>query len=69
MDRSKSRQVAGKQLTAEEGTGSAGMVLAREPGLVKMVLDLCGDWPEGDAGEGLIRLTWAGTVERRSKNG
>jgi len=47
------------------------MALAGEPGLVKMVVEQCGDWAEGwgagEVGEGVMRLVGAGT--RRSKTG
>ena len=45
--RRKSRRAAGKEPAAEEGKGSGVMALAGEPGLVKMVVELCGDWAEG----------------------
>jgi len=45
--RRKSRRVAGKEPAAAEGNGSAVMALAGEAGLVKMVVELCGDWAEG----------------------
>jgi len=35
--------VAGKEPAEGEGKGSTVMALAGEPGLVKMVLELCGD--------------------------
>ena len=40
------------------------MALAGEPGLVKMVVEQCGDWAEGwgagEVGEGVMRLAGAG---------
>jgi len=63
--RRKSRREAGKEPAAEEGKGSAVMALAGEPGLVKMVLELCRDWAEGwgagKVGEGAMRLAGAGS--------
>ena len=62
-----SRRVAGKEPAAGEGKGSAVMALGGEPGLVKMVVEQCGDWAEGwgagEVGEGAMRL--AGRVRRR----
>ena len=62
--RSKSRRVAGKEPAAGEGKGSAVMALAGEPGLVKMVVEQCGDWAEGwgagEVGEGVMRLAGTG---------
>ena len=66
----KSRRVAGKEPLAEEGAGSAVMALAGEPGLVKMVVELCGDgtegWGAGEVGEGVMRLAGAGRSEGRT---
>ena len=45
--RRKLRQVAGTEPAGENGKGKAVMALAGEPGLVKMVLVLCGDWTRG----------------------
>ena len=41
--------------------------LAGEAGLVQMVAALCGDWPEGAAGEGagVVRLLGEGQGRRR----
>jgi len=51
--RRKSRRAAGKEPAAEgEGAGSGVMALAGEPGLVKMVVELCGDWPGGEGAPG-----------------
>ena len=63
--RRKSRRAAGKEPAGtEEGAGSAVMALAGEPGLVKMVVEVCGDWAEGwgagEVGEGVMRLAGAG---------
>ena len=59
-----SQRAAGKEPAAEEGAGSGVMALAGEPGLVKMVVELCGDWGEGwgagEVGEGVMRLAGAG---------
>ena len=56
--------MAEKEPAAGEGKGAAVMALAGEPGLVKMVLELCGDWAEGwgagEVGEGVMRLAGAG---------
>ena len=41
------------------------MALAGEPGLVKMVVELYGDWPGGKPG--VMRLVGAGMVERRGR--
>ena len=71
--RRKSRRAAGKEPAAEEGAGSGVMALAGEPGLVKMVVELCGDRVEGwraeELGEGVKRLMGAGTTERRRGKG
>jgi len=44
-----------------------------ERGLVKMVVELCGDWAEGwgagEVGEGVMRLAGAGAAMRRGKTG
>ena len=64
--RRKARRAAGKEPAGtEEGAGSAVMALAGEPGLVKMVVELCGDWPGGKPG--VMRLVGAGMVERRGR--
>jgi len=43
------------------------MALAGEPGLVKMVVEQCGDWAEGwgagEVGEGVMRLAGVKTVQ------
>ena len=71
----KSRRAAGKEpvAAAEAGAGSGVMALAGEPGLVKMVVELCGDWAEGwepgEVGEGVMRLVGAGTAARRRRTG
>ena len=67
--RRKSRRAAGKEPAgAEEGAGSAVMVLAGEPGLVKMAVELCGDWAEG-WGAGRVRRMggwgWGAATHRR----
>ena len=47
------------------------MALAGEPGLVKMVVELCGDWAEGwgavEMAEGVVRLVGAGMAEGRRR--
>ena len=69
----KSRRAAGKEpvAAAEAGAGSGVMALAGEPGLVKMVVELCRDWVEGwraeELGEGVMRLAGLGTVEGRRR--
>ena len=62
----KSRRLEGKEPVEDEGNGSAVMVLAGEAGLVQMVAALCGDWPEGAAGEGagVVRLLGGGTLKK-----
>ena len=64
--RRKSRQAEGKEPVEDEGKGSAVMALAGEAGLVQMVAALCGDWPEGAAGEGagVVRLLGGGTGKK-----
>ena len=64
--RRKSRRAAGKEPGAqEEGKGAGVMALAGEPGPVKMVVELCGDWPGGEPG--VMRLVGAGMAERRGR--
>ncbi len=71
--RRKSRRAAGKEpaAAAAEGKRSGVMSLAGEPGLVKMVVELCGDWAEGwepgEGGEGVMRLVGVGATARRRR--
>lgn len=66
--RRKSRRLEGRG-PVDESKESAIMLLAGEPGLVKMVAEMCQDWPEGPAGasEGLLRLLGGGGQKRHEK--
>ena len=50
-DRRKSRRAEGKE-PAEESKGSPRMELSGEAGLMKIVVALCRDWPEGKDKQG-----------------
>ena len=66
----KSWQAAGKEPLEEDGKGSGVMALAGEPGLVKMVVELCWDWAVGWApGKGVRRLAGLWTAEGRKNVG